>query len=947
MANRRLDPVSYRPLQVDPLLSEGLLAVPRDGGDLERKVASGLARMAAEFGQQADREAMRAGELAGKRAGLAGAPEPISVSGGEATGTASVNGQAGHVRGARGGIRVTVPPAEIRKIVVDAAMRNAVDPENLLEVARIESRYDPGAKNPNSSAGGLFQFIDGTARDYGLADRYDPAQASDAAARLMRDNAAYLRRRLGRDASAGELYLAHQQGAGGASKLLANLDARAVDIVGADAVRLNGGSADMTAGQFASIWTSKVRVGGKGYAALPDADAVAPVSVTPVDEPVTIERGRAGSFQTSGRDTVYGRAYDVAGTRTYLEATELAMLENQQAIFDAYGDDPAMLEKALGENLAADLKENVLDEIAPDYELAYRKRAMMLLSKAKADKEERDKAANRVDFLDRAGKLEDEKSRALAGFNPADPEAGSGLANIQASIDAHYDSAVARGVLTEAEAAKAKQSSRDDLTVSYYVKQAAGKRPADIAAMRAELTKDYAEGLLPGMSADQFDKISTGLGAAEKTRTTQDAQANRALSLRGDTLAKKVANGDRVSAEDLARFRLDAGTAPNGQEIVRSTLSRMQVSEAIRTLPIGEVERNIERLLTVGGQKPGGEDIAFAREQIGKHRKAVESDPIGVAERFGVLPVSEPLPLDGDVSPDTAESAITGRMAAAEAAAEHFGVRPRYFRPEEIATVKRLIDEDPDAALSVAAGVVGAAGGRAGDIFREFGDRAPGMLQAGNVLVAGGNDVAARDLLAGYGKTPDGKSYTDIQPTKRRPVSEKIVGGALVFDQALARDLEAGAASIARKRVYDAGIDPKSEEAKEIYGRALNEAAGATFTRGAQYGGFAAFDPGFRWKARQVVVPSGVRADRFEEVVGALTDADLGGVSAKNGKAWAASDFQKAMPVRVAGGHVFALGDPSGANPMFIADAAGNPIVLDFDGALGATLKARVPEAFR
>lgn len=128
----------------------------------------------------------------------------------------------------------------------------------LARTAQIESGGNPNARNPKSSAGGLFQFIDSTARQYGLADKFDPYQATDAAARLAVDNAAQLRRVLGREPTPGELYLAHQQGGGGASKLLANPGRRAADVVGADAVRLNGGSMDMTAGEFAAKWISKL-----------------------------------------------------------------------------------------------------------------------------------------------------------------------------------------------------------------------------------------------------------------------------------------------------------------------------------------------------------------------------------------------------------------------------------------------------------------------------------------------------------------------------------------------------------------------------------------------------------------------------------------------------------------------------------------------------------------
>jgi hypothetical protein len=41
----------------------------------------------------------------------------------------------------------------------------------LKRTAQIESAMNPNAKNPRSSAGGLFQFINATAKDYGLTNR--------------------------------------------------------------------------------------------------------------------------------------------------------------------------------------------------------------------------------------------------------------------------------------------------------------------------------------------------------------------------------------------------------------------------------------------------------------------------------------------------------------------------------------------------------------------------------------------------------------------------------------------------------------------------------------------------------------------------------------------------------------------------------------------------------
>jgi hypothetical protein len=127
----------------------------------------------------------------------------------------------------------------------------------LAKTANIESKFDPNAQN-KSGATGLFQFMPQTAAQYGLSNPRDPVASTDAAARLAKDNAETLRSALGRDPTAGELYLAHQQGAGGAARLLSNPDAPVSRVVPLKNVVANGGSPDMTAGQFASMWTSKV-----------------------------------------------------------------------------------------------------------------------------------------------------------------------------------------------------------------------------------------------------------------------------------------------------------------------------------------------------------------------------------------------------------------------------------------------------------------------------------------------------------------------------------------------------------------------------------------------------------------------------------------------------------------------------------------------------------------
>jgi len=216
--------------------------------------------------------------------------------------------------------------ADIEAIIRAAAARRGVDPEALLQVARLESGLNPRAKNPNSSAGGLFQFIDGTAKQYGLADKYDAYASADAGAALMADNTAGLRRALGREPSPGELYLAHQQGLGGATSLLSNPSARAADLVGSDAVNLNGGNPRMNAMEFTNLWNGKMAKGLLSSGQVPSSPydqataGVGPVSSSPYEQavagdyssPVPVRTYAANGVGTPGTtlNTSMGSSFD-------------------------------------------------------------------------------------------------------------------------------------------------------------------------------------------------------------------------------------------------------------------------------------------------------------------------------------------------------------------------------------------------------------------------------------------------------------------------------------------------------------------------------------------------------------------------------------------------------------------------------------------------------------
>lgn len=117
-------------------------------------------------------------------------------------------------------------------VIKSSASENGLNPEFVHKVAKVESNLNPNAKNPNSSASGLFQFTNGTWRhlvnqygkdlDISLRDKNNPIANTKMASLYLRDNARKLTRILDREPTQGEVYASHVLGLGGANKLIKN-----------------------------------------------------------------------------------------------------------------------------------------------------------------------------------------------------------------------------------------------------------------------------------------------------------------------------------------------------------------------------------------------------------------------------------------------------------------------------------------------------------------------------------------------------------------------------------------------------------------------------------------------------------------------------------------------------------------------------------------------------
>jgi len=139
--------------------------------------------------------------------------------------------------------------------ILRAADATGVDSAFLLGAAKRESGFDPAAKAATSSAQGLFQFVEQTwlatlkrhgaahgyaryaelierapdgryravnpeARKTVMSLRLDAHASALMAGEMAAEHAAFLRQRIGREATAGELYMAHFLGQEGSARLI-------------------------------------------------------------------------------------------------------------------------------------------------------------------------------------------------------------------------------------------------------------------------------------------------------------------------------------------------------------------------------------------------------------------------------------------------------------------------------------------------------------------------------------------------------------------------------------------------------------------------------------------------------------------------------------------------------------------------------------------------------
>ena len=251
-------------------------------------------------------------------------------------------------------VRPTEPrPSQggIKDLISEKAAKYNLPPELMYKIAGAESGGKASAANPNSSAKGVFQFIDTTWKGMGgkPGEQFDPEQNTELGAKYIRQNAEGLKDAFGRNPTYGEIYAAHHFGLKGAKDLLSMDPRTPMENAVSDLVlKQNPQLRNRTVGQVMAGLNKKT---GEGIVSLARGGEVPRYNGEFNDQlvdPATDFTGFSGYSERTNRKDELELANKIAMERAYAQAREMnARIAKEAAI-------KAQTEKNLkGTNLTA------------------------------------------------------------------------------------------------------------------------------------------------------------------------------------------------------------------------------------------------------------------------------------------------------------------------------------------------------------------------------------------------------------------------------------------------------------------------------------------------------------------------------------------------------------------------------------------------------------------
>lgn len=691
------------------------------------------------------------------------------------------------------------------------------------------------------------------------------------------------------------------------------------------------------------------------------------------DEFAVAEGERAGrtagqdpDFQPSGSMTLRGRAHDRAAIDSYMDNLQANLRMDMAQVYEEFSTLPAGEQvptrlAGMMQELRGQYDGRVFDEIRGPFEkqwsaweTSYRKASVDQWHNRQLD----EARANTVGLVQAS---QTASARAIL-LNPNDEATEALLANERAEREATLNAAVQRGDLSPTQAqAMASSSAREDQLLLERARIGQLDSFEAIEAYDQAFRDRLESGTLDLLQQDGIIAVQGALDARRNALRTEGERLGNRAKVTLDDIIKRASDGLEIPSDELAAARSQALDLPNGEQVVAVADTKLLIAHGSRGRSPEQIDQIADMIrrqhADSGAPGEAAEIIRFTQDLARSKRTALGTDMIGVAERDGLI-AATPLTIG---APEFGEQ-MRERISAARAAASTYERRVQFLRPDEKEQFAALAQAGGNEALSLAEQIVASAGADAPAILREVGGDAPMLAGAGQILVNGGSRQAARDLFeAQQLKAIPGQSVRKIAPTDDYAVRSKEIGTAFREHIEDGQRVISTGLEIAAVRMERAGADTMGSDAQDIYKRALQEAAGARFVEDRQFGGVGPYRPmGFWHDTYRVVVPPGVQADRFGDLIRMINDDDIaelssvpmdelavlpGQPSTVDGTPFMARDLHRATPVATSGGYRFVMGDPADSPPRYITTQDGQPFLLRWDD-VEPMLRNRMPDAF-
>ncbi|MGJ0393040.1 MAG: hypothetical protein ACR650_09820 [Methylocystis sp.] len=499
-----------------------------------------------------------------------------------------------------------------------------------------------------------------------------------------------------------------------------------------------------------------------------------------------------------------------------------------------------------------------------------------------------------------------------------------------------------------------------DAAASPFFPDAAAANPdvfkgRTLAEVYARQTRRFGAGDAAGMSPETYAYI---LGKGEqmiRADAHQAAQARTAALNDIDAAKRQIADGYDVTPSEWSRLSSLYGASPDA-----ATKAAFEQASQVRSMLAGfqgqppqVVEARIAAMQASfkdGGTAQERELVVDASKWLTAYRNDINKDPVQrYARDFG----KQIAPLDFS-TPEALAATLHDRQAPAEQAAKAYGLpAPRLLLESEKSAFKTLAANGGPQMIAAAGAAMKALGPRGAALLKEIGDDAPAFAQAARVSAWGGEKGFLDDFAEYHRLSSDPATRKAMELPERAaatPILDKTIGASLYALPDLAAAARVSAVQTYELRAFRNGWDKAllDASAKDALARTTQEALGATFSGGVQYGGVATRSLGY-WAKDQLLLPGNLRANKLSDVVAALRDDDFTANPPLH------ADNRPATAETVKTGRFLSVGrgkyevydrDPLSKDAKPLRDAAGKPWVLDLN-ALEDRLRARVAGAYR